>query len=382
MFPGRQIFLLLTAIATFLLNGCVSEFVPKATQDRNLLVVEGLITDRHETDTVKISKAIPIGSDQESSPVEGCAVSITDNLNNTFVLNYAGKGCYITDSSSFTGVPGRTYTLHVSLTDNGVTKNYESSPSEMKPVPTLDSLYYVRTTIRPESGINPRVDGCQIYISTQDPENKCNYYRWDFTETWIIVLRWPVDNNRCWITEQSRAINIKSTAAMTQSVIDKYPIYFVDNTTDRLLWQYSIKVNQYSLSEEEFTFWEKLKNTTEETGGLYDIIPSSIPGNIHCVGNPDEKVIGYFSVSAKSSKRIFIENYFSGTFDPYTHCVADTLPTDNPNAVPGMFTNFWPLYVQIGSFFHAPYTIITKDYGCYDCTVRGTKIKPDFWPDK
>jgi hypothetical protein len=45
------------------------------------------------------------------------------------------------------------------------------------------------------------------------------------------------------------------------------------------------------------------------------MIPSSIPSNISCIDDPNEKVLGYFSVSARSSKKIFIKDIFSGLID-------------------------------------------------------------------
>jgi hypothetical protein len=79
---------------------------------------------------------------------------------------------------------------------------------------------------------------------------------------------------------------------------------FISNLTDRLRVGYSILVDQYSLNEDEYLYWEKLQSITEQVGGLYDIIPSPVPSNVYCVDDPNEKVLGYFSVSANTSKRL------------------------------------------------------------------------------
>lgn len=78
--------------------------------------------------------------------------------------------------------------------------------------------------------------------------------------------------------------------------IDRHPVIYISNLTDRLKTKYSILVNQYSLNEDEYNYWKKLKNITVSVGGLHDIIPSLIPSNIVCIENPGEKVLGYFSV--------------------------------------------------------------------------------------
>ena len=128
----------------------------------------------------------------------------------------------------------------------------------------------------------------------------------------------PLRNKVCWISSNSNVINIKSTSVLEEDRISGYPLNFISNLTDRLRVKYSILVNQYSLNEDEYLYWEKFQNITEQVGGLYDIIPSSVPSNVYCLDDPNEKVLGYFSVSANSSKRIFIKDNFSGLFTPYT----------------------------------------------------------------
>jgi hypothetical protein len=137
-------------------------------------------------------------------------------------------------------------------------------------------------------------------------------------------------------------------------------------------------VNQYSLNEDEYNYWQKIQNVTVQVGSLYDIIPASIPSNIQCIEVPGEKVLGYFSVSAKSSKRIFIKDKFSGIIDRYTNaiCIKDTIPYVNPS---GLGTSVWILDDE--PYHIGPYKITTEIQGCADCTLRGSNIKPSFWED-
>ena len=129
-------------------------------------------------------------------------------------------------------------------------------------------------------------EGSQVYLNTEDPLGKCKFYRWDYTETWKFRLPYSVPNNTCWITNNSDDINIKSTSVLTEDRISRFPVKFISNETDRLNVRYTILVNQYSLNEDEYIYWEKLQNISEEVGGLYDITPSSIPGNIFCIEDP------------------------------------------------------------------------------------------------
>jgi hypothetical protein len=377
-----SLFTFIPVLLMIIINGCITEFIPAVTEPKLLLVVEGLITDQPETDTIKLSRSMPLGNKSEAIPLAGCIVKISDDLGNIYDLKEIDDGKYITDSATFRGVVGRSYILHISVSNGNRFLNYESYPSEMKPVPPIDSLYYEKTVIREKTQNDPLIEGCHILLNTRDPENNCKFFRWDFTETWVLRLLWPVDNMTCWITENSKLINIKSTDAIAEPYIDRYPINYISNETDRLKRKYSILVNQYSLNEDEFIFWEKLRNITQQVGGLYDIIPSTIASNLQCVEIPGQTVLGYFSVSAKKSKRIFIKDDFAGIIDHYANCVYKTVYTDDQESIPFINVSVWALEIHHGSFGSAPYTILTRDRGCSDCTVRGSKTKPDFWEDK
>jgi hypothetical protein len=155
--------------------------------------------------------------------------------------------------------------------------------------------------------------------------------------------------------------------------IEKYPVAFVSNNSDRLSVKYSMLVTQYSVSEDEYSYWEKLKNISQNVGGLYDLIPASVPGNMICLDNRSEKVLGYFSVSGESTRRIFVKDSFSGLEKPYAQCLGATL-TYYPA---GLGQYVWILYDH--SFPPPFYVLVTYNKGCSDCTLRGTNIKPDFW---
>jgi hypothetical protein len=87
------------------------------------------------------------------------------------------------------------------------------------------------------------------------------------------------------------------------------------------------------------------------------------------------KVLGYFSVSASTSKRIFIKDNFKGIINHYSAdaCIADTI--FGGGTIQGENTSVWVLIDN----FMPHYRVITYSKGCYDCTLRGTNVQPDFW---
>jgi hypothetical protein len=367
--------LVITLLA--LISGCIKQFIPGVSEDQNMLVVEGLITDQPGHNTIKLTTSMPLGLPSLTKPLPGCSVTVSDNLGNVFSLNETDAGIYNPDPS-FHGVVGRSYTLHIKTDLNYSNRSYQSLPVLMKPVPSIDSIYYDKLVLtRSTLDDHPTGEGCQIYLDTHDPENNCKYYRWEYTETWEIQLPYILPNNICWVSSNSDHINIKNTTSLTEDRIDRLPINFVANLTDRLKIRYSILVNQYSINQEEFSYWDKLQKTVEQVGSLYDITPASIPSNISCIEKPSEAVLGYFSVSAVNSKRIFINDQFRGMPNPYSDCENATIGIDWVSPGLALGVNAWVIIVHLEP--PPPFRVVTFFKGCADCTVRGTNIKPDFW---
>ena len=179
------------------------------------------------------------------------------------------------------------------------------------------------------------------------------------------------------VSNNSSGIEIKNTSVLTENKISRLPISFISDETDRLMVKYSMIVNQYSLNEDEYNYWEKTANISQDVGSLFDITPASIPSNIFCIEDPNEKVLGYFSVSARTSKRIFIEDYFSGLVNLYLNCESEKKYGGPDVPIPFLGIAIWVIIDRSDS--KPPYRILTNDKNCADCTARGTNIKPVYW---
>ena len=361
-----------------LIIGCITPFIPETDETQELVVVEGLITDQEGINTIKLSKSMDLGYKKTvKKPLHGCTVTITDDIGNSYLLTESDTGTYMTNANTFKGSVGRKYTLHIN-TNNSTANHYsyQSSPIEMLPVPPIDSVYFERVSFDVNNIGLPVHEGCRIYMNTYDPQSICKFYRWDFVETWEFHLPYNyVKNKVCWTTSNSSVINVKNTSVLSEDRIIRLPITLITAKTDRLNVKYSILVNQYSLNENEYTYWDKLKSISQEVGSLYDVTPASVQGNIYCIEDPAEKVLGYFSVSAKESKRIFIAKTFAGHIDLYKNCIWGTIPYYNDIGAPTI-----PWWV-IAADERADYRVITVLEGCADCSVRGSSIVPDFLKD-
>ncbi len=355
-----------------LMAGCIKQFTPEISENPDILVVEGLITDQPGQNTIKISTSLPLGVKNIPNPLSGCTVTISDDLGNFYTLAEQSPGIY-GSNTFFQGVVGRSYTLHIKTGLSHHNLSYQSDPVLMTPVPPIDSIYWERVVFSQISPTWPTGEGCNIYLNTHDPDNKCKFYRWEYVETWEMRLPYNTPNNHCWVTNRSNQINIKSALSLSEDIIDRVPVSTVSNASDRLAIKYSILVNQYSINEEEYTYWDKLKTIGEQVGTLFDITPSSTPSNVWCIEKPNDNVLGYFSVSAVKSKRIFINDIFRGMPKLYEDCENQTVGY-NEN-IPGLNIDRWVIIENRW----LNYKILTYLKGCADCTVRGTTTEPDYW---
>jgi hypothetical protein len=370
----NRFILILAAILFAAAAGCTIEFIPGQDENDKTLVVEGMITDQDRVNRIRISRSQPIGEMLRNKiPVTGALVSITDNEGNITSLTESPPGTYCTDSLQFRGRVGASYSLRIFVGGS----EYETDFMEMKPVPAIDSLYYEKVRINNDKDTIYIDEGASIYADTWDPSGKCLFYRWDYIETWEYRIPYAVTKKVCYITERSDRILIKNTSQFSQARVTRFPVTFITHETDRLKERYSILLRQYSLNEQEYNFWKRVSDVSQNVGNLYDVTPSFIPGNIRSCTDPGETVLGWFSVSAVSEKRLFIKDHFYGLPHFFTYCATDTLGGSLPST--GFETDYW--VIEDFSDEVPPFWIITTYRECADCTIRGTSEMPSFWRD-
>ena len=132
---------------------------------------------------------------------------------------------------------------------------------------------------------------------------------------------------------------------------------------------------------------------TENIGSLFDPLPTQLTGNVHCVTDVSEAVIGYVGVRSETEKRIFVnDDELPNTWNPkstgYEACSPlDTIKIDGIayktiEDVVAYFSSGHSLPISPVSEPMGPPTLLGYTYSsieCLDCRLRGTNIMPDFW---
>ena len=370
-------------LSVLFLGSCVEPFNPDIKKYDNILVVDGLITNLDEPCIVELTRSMPY-QDIVPERETGATVLVIDDDDNVYEFTERSRGKYTSDPSVFRGQTGKSYMLYI-VTAGG--DEFESDFVELRNVPEIDTLYFAyeeKETNDPDHSLQ----GVQVYLSTQDPENDTWYYRWEWIETWEFVAPFIAAGrptlNRCWRTENSVSIEIATSRHLTGDIIKDHPLYYISQKSNRLGIIYSMLVRQYSLSAESYSFWKRLQDINQNMGSLFDPTPMAVNGNIHHVSDPEIPVLGYFQASAVSTKRLFIEH--SDLPDKmvistgYDYCEVTILEDPTQPQIDDMFKQGW-VYLDDYYFIGIRYYRFTNAQSCYDCTTEGANKRPAYWPE-
>ena len=373
-------------LGVLIFTGCKKPYNPPViTAPNSYLVVEGYIDPGADSTIIKLSRTVSLAAKVVANPVSGAVVFVESDQHAMYPLTDAGNGTYV--SAGLNLDHSHTYRLDIKTPDN---KQYQSDFEPVMITPAIDSIGFNITTV-PETGI-------QIYANMHSADNSLRYYRWDYDENWefyskyissfisngaSIVGRTPDQEvSKCYSSDISADIVLGSSEKLSQNVLFQQPILFILSTSEKIESRYRVVVRQYALTKEAFNFWTNLKKNTEQLGSIFDALPSEIAGNIRCISNASEPVIGYISVSTVASKTKFIYNAQLPSWVPdYPYpCFIDTagpkphppisLLVLNPDAFLAVDA-IGPVINPIG------YTFTSRQ--CADCTTRASKIPPPFW---
>lgn len=387
---------ILSVSVILLLITCVDPYNPGLDNYQSLLVVDAVVTGNDVPAYVRLSVS-SLTPDEEPPPVSGAQVSISDNLGNLISLSEASEGFYFSDIKTPAGVPGRIYTLRIQTSEGKV---YESEPCLLEQAGEIDTVYYEKESHITDDGED--LGGIMIYLDSKGPADS-KYFRWSYEEWWKFNVPYPVthqyideyhipeipvENVTCYKHRESEEVIIQSGETGIDPVFIKKPLCFIaSEKSDRLMMQYCIQVNQYSISEKEYEFWRQMKDISESGGDIFDRQPYQIMTNVHCISDPDEMVLGYFHVCSVNKKRIWIRGSDIEKMEliPYQY-VCDVIikgPDDYLADKPVTFDRIYKNFTALNYNFISPKgdRLMFADKNCSDCTMSGNPEKPDFWVD-
>lgn len=379
---AKRIFILLL-VSAVVIDSCITPFEPKGIGGiGNMVVIEGDII-QNDTTKVVISRSFSIrGKNNAVSYISNARVWVESETGEVYTgeeVTKDGRTTYIVFTKDIRA--DLKYKLCVILAEG---QRYESDFLPVLVSPPIDSIGYT-------SDYDNKV--VKFYVETHDAQNEARYYKWTYHDNWefhaeyfslmqydelsgrIKYLKYDENRYYCWNSSSSSSIIIGSTAGLSQDIVSKKTLAIIASTDIKISSMYSIEATQMVISKESFQYWENIKKNSDDIGGIFSPQPSEIGGNIHCVSDTTERVLGYISAGRVARKRIFASAEDIGIYERPPAC--ETF-INRGNAV-----SFKELY-------ECGYDIIgmsdqdNESYWamqiCIDCRLTGTKFKPAFWP--
>jgi hypothetical protein len=328
----NAIFIILIGLVT----SCYQVYDPHIDTSEKVLVVNGKITNKTDAYHILLTYAKTINSSGTGVPVSSAEVYVTDDLDNSYIFHERGIGDYISDSLQFTGIPGRTYRLHITTPDGA---EYESDPQQLIPEAFPDSVYAefgYQETLSQVSGkvlthganiladIRNQSDSLPRYRLTSNLVRQYFYMICPFRQSCILFY--------CWQTVDANSdIDLTNPEYSTGSAsIRKQIVCFLDDNPDCYAlyytyrdWPYNVVVtayhqtyaihhrilylNLYSLNNESYQYYKSLDEQMKSEGKLFDPIAAQLNGNINCISDPGKKAIGLFEASSVNNSAYIVD---------------------------------------------------------------------------
>lgn len=381
---GRHIII---GVFLVIASGCVEEYWPELTKYEDLLVVDGLITNDPAPYTVKLSISSTVKAPRWI-PLPGATVVIRNGEGEAEPLIETEEGVYKTSPDGMQGTIGKKYRIEIETRDG---KTYQSPFEEIREPVGLDTIY-AEIEYKPGEEFLHDLEGLQFYLDTKTATTDSNYLMWNLYATYKyrsdFKIRYifegaleffprPDSLQICWRTYRIPQIFTSQTADLMEPVIHRYPLHYVDTEVRELYYRYSLLVEQLTLGRETWEFWNEVKEQNDAQGGLYTNQPFQIRGNIKNILDPEEPVLGRFTVAGLSKKRIFVSRPELQFWFPV--CVLSDADVENFGLIFLSPPNTWPVYAT--STLSGAGALPAQE--CMDCRkIGGTIVKPDYWIDE
>lgn len=381
------------AILALATVSCIYPFTPEPQDGSGALVIEGDIL-LGELTVVKVSYTAPVDAPETAAVPPAAEVWVEDDSGETYkgVNDPEMEGIYKIDTRN--APSDRKYRLHVVKKDNG--NEYVSEWGETLTVPEIDSLSY-----------NLDFDRSRLNVALSMHSRGGSFFKWDYVENWehhadynaelkyippqigwwgtsgdgeIVPMVYPESTYYCYGHEESTEIMIFSTEKQTDDRFVDLEFRPIARDNVKISYVYHIDVYLEPLSKDAYKYWDTVKANSEYNGNLFAPNPSELVGNIRCVQEPDEMVMGYISVAQRAHKDLFIRHTEARFYK-------DSMPYEEAEDVS---RGSWYMHYRDG-YLPFTYSLVPGDVSntywakarCVDCKKKGggkvTYQKPEGW---
>ncbi|MGA9269290.1 MAG: DUF4249 domain-containing protein [Lutimonas sp.] len=380
---------------------CVEEIdIDAEFKFEDVIVIEATLTDEIKTQQFQLSRSYEFET-EGPIPEQNAEVRVVVNDGESILFIEDSPGVYQSENE-FAAESGAEYQLFVTTNEG---RTYQSPKVPLTNSVPIENL----TAERQVNSIGNEI--MAILVDSYDPTRQANYYRYEYEESYkIIAPDWtrqdfvvyrqdsispdairPLEEQTCYNTVNSNNIIITSTTNLSEDRVSGFSVRNISSDDPVISHRYSILVKQYVQSLEAYTYYEILNQLSGSDNTLAQIQPGFISSNIRSTQDRNEKVLGFFQVSAVTEKRLYFnyEDFFPGEpLPPYFIECGRGAPPIVSQAIPPTYPLFDAIEANLVKFLEenmnpgqlqGPY--ITVPRGCGDCTALGTSEPPEFWEE-
>jgi len=370
-------------LATILIFGCKEEFELESSNNQSLIVIEGFISNDPGPYTIKVSTSSQL-EEPSLHPITECIVSLIDDKGFEEILTEIEPGKYVSDKDGIQGQIGNKYKLSVIKKDN---TTYETDFQKINEPVEISNIYADTASVEILDDSN--LKGYQFFIDTKVASSQETYLLWNLTESYEYTTDYKLygiwdgtlhvvnqdttfnfdDTYRCWNTEVIKNVFTAEMASLSYPELSGKKLHFVGTDSKRLTIKYNVLVNQYTINEQTHTFWKGIEDQMSDDNYLYSSQPYNVESNIINIDNPEEVVLGYFTVASVSKMRLYVDNQFSNFSYEKSYVITDPEVMYDPRRpTPRYF-----IRTEEGNLGEV-------QRSSFDCRKDGGKTtKPNFW---
>jgi len=285
-----------------LMAGCISQINYDVSNEKTRIVINSLLTTKSEIQKVYVRKSVLSGNNSTtiSIPVTDALVTIKSSTAQHDLI-HDGDGVYTT---LFAAIPNETYTLEVA--SNGQT--YRSTSQKM-PAPHM--FLKAKADLISKESLNASGNlvtdkFVNIHLTGNIATDFKSLYR-IYGEYEFMEFNPPSTTLKtCYVPENIDNNTIKLLSAKDQrtDLVENFSLMDVPFDA-RFYRMYAFKIYQYAISGASLSYWKKINQISTTGQNLFDSPPGKIVGNIKNIGDPNDEVLGNFTLGAVSDTIIF-----------------------------------------------------------------------------
>ncbi len=325
-----------------LAGGCIERFELPVLSLNPILVVDGAITS--DPGPYKVTLYRPHVTNRIikiPEYVTQATVQIFDDQGNSEMLTETlSGGEYYTSANGMRGTIGRKYHIKIVTADG---KEYATQPQLMTAPGRIENLRYELwlNALNRDDVFKPQ-HAVKFLIDSKGGAEQSNFLRWRWTTTYEIRDA-PHEKTRvinrsgltvpdpppcsgmrpgsnglesfgpctcctCWVVNNSYGVLLSNNRFYTSREFNDLLMATVPLEPRTFDLRFHIRVDQLSLTEETYQYWKLAHAQEIGNGSLF--VPNAIrmQGNVFSLTNPDEHVLGVFSVEGITSASMFINS--------------------------------------------------------------------------